>query len=258
MTTTTTWTDASTDVAGLRLHMLKGGTGDPLLLLHRDIGNQAPVEIHERLAERFTVYAPTHPGYGQSDRPGWMRSVRDMAVLYQWLISDLGLENVTLAGLGLGGWIAAEMATMSPRAFRRLVLVGAMGILPQQGEILDQALVNHIDYVKAGLHDPDAFERIFGEPDTDQLEAWEMNREMTFRIAWKPYMYSQTLPYLLGGVQSQALVVWGANDRVVPLECGERYARGLRNARLEVIPECSHLVELEKPAELARLLTEGA
>jgi pimeloyl-ACP methyl ester carboxylesterase len=255
MTTTSIWTERYVDVAGLRLHLLTGGTGDPLLLLHRDIGNHAPLAFHDRLAERFTVYAPTHPGYGQSERPAWMRSVRDMAAIYQWLLADLGLEYVTLAGLGLGGWIAAEMASLAPRDFRRLVLVGAMGIQPQHGEIFDQALVNHMDYVKAGLHNPDTFARIFGEPDTDQLEAWEINREMTFRIAWRPYMYSQTLPYLLGGIRCPALVVWGANDRIVPLECGERYAASLRDARLEVIPECGHLVEMEQPEELARLLT---
>ena len=44
-----------------------------------------------------------------------------------------------------------------------------------------------------------AFDEIYGaEPSTDQLEAWDISREMCFRIAWKPYMYSQTLPHLLG------------------------------------------------------------
>jgi pimeloyl-ACP methyl ester carboxylesterase len=258
MTTTSTWTDEIVEVAGVRLQMIRAGTGDPLLLLHRDIGAHAPLEFHNSLAERFTVYVPTHPGYGGSERPAWMRSARDLAVVYQWLLSDLGLENVTLAGLGLGGWVAAEMATMSPRAFRRLVLVSAMGIKPEHGDILDQALFNHIDYVRHGLHDPTVFDSLFGEPDTDQLEAWEMNREMTFRIAWKPYMYSQTLPYLLGGVRAPALVAWGAEDRVVPLECGERYAAALPTARLEVIPATGHLVELESANALAAAITSFA
>lgn len=257
MTTATRWTEDFVEVAGGRLHLLRAGAGDPLLLLHRDIGSHAPLEFHERLAERFTVYAPTHPGFGQSDRPAWARSVRDLAVIYQWLLSDQGLENVTLAGLGLGGWIAAEMATMAPRAFRRLVLVGAMGIQPQQGEILDQALYNHIAYVQAGLHDPGAFARIFGEPDTDQLEAWEQNREMTFRIAWKPYMFSQTLPHLLGGVRAATTVIWGADDRVVPLECGERYAAAIPNARLITIADAGHMAELEQPAAVISAILEG-
>ena len=60
---------------------------------------------------------------------------------------------------------------------------------------------------------------------TDQLEQWDVCREMVFRTAWKPYMYSQTLPHLLGGVQAPALVVWGDDDQHVPKSAGDVYAR---------------------------------
>jgi pimeloyl-ACP methyl ester carboxylesterase len=79
---------------------------------------------------------------------------------------------------------------------------------------------------------------------------------MTFRIAWKPYMYSPTLPHLLGGVAAPALVVWGRDDRIVPLECGERYAKALPRARLEIVAGAGHLVDLEKPDDLARLVID--
>ena len=69
-----------------------------------------------------------------------------------------------------------------------------------------------------------AFARIYGEVSTDQLVAWDLCREMCFRIAWKPYMYSQTLPHLLGGVRAPALVVWGDDDKIVPRSAGELYA----------------------------------
>jgi pimeloyl-ACP methyl ester carboxylesterase len=253
-TATQTWTEEFIEVAGVRLHLRRAGTGSPVLLLHHDIGTPDALAFPEALAQQHTVYLPAHPGFDQSERPAWMRSVRDVAVVYQWLLANLALDNVSIIGLGFGGWIAAEMATMAPRSFRRLVLAGAMGIQPERGEILDQALVNTMDYIRAGLHDSATFDRLFGDPDTDQLEQWEITREMTFRIAWKPYMYSQTLPHLLGGVQTPALVVWGAEDRVVPLECGERYAAVLPNARLDVIPECGHLIDLERPDELARLV----
>jgi pimeloyl-ACP methyl ester carboxylesterase len=175
--------------------------------------------------------------------------------MYQALLADLELSDAILIGLGFGGWIAAEMATMAPRDFRRLVLVGAMGLKPPDGEILDQALLSYIDYVQAGFETQAAFERQFGvEPSTDQLEAWDLAREMSFRIAWKPYMYSQTLPHLLGGVRAPALVVWGEHDRIVPLSAGKRYAEALPNARLEVVPGCGHFVEMERPAELAELV----
>jgi len=254
-TTTATSTDQIVEVAGTQVHLSRGGTGDPLLVLHHDIGSPSWLPFYQQLAERFEVLVPSHPGYDRSSRPDWMRSVRDIAVVYQWLLSELKLDGVTLVGLGLGGWIAAEMATMAPRSFKRLVLVGAMGIQPDEGEIFDQALVNYIEYARAGFHDQQAFDAVFdGEPSTDQLESWDRNREMSFRIAWKPYMYSQTLPYLLGGVQTPALVVWGEHDRIVPRSSGERYAQSLPNARLEIVEGVGHCVEMERPDALAGLI----
>jgi pimeloyl-ACP methyl ester carboxylesterase len=148
------------------------------------------------------------------------------------------------------------MATMAPRAFKRLVLVGAMGMKPERGEIADQALVSYIDYVRRGFADQRAFDRLFGaEPPTSQLEQWDLNREMTFRIAWKPYMYNPSLPHLLGGVATPALIVWGRDDRIVPLECGERYQKALPHARLEIVDGAGHFVDMEKPDALASLVT---
>ena len=125
--------------------------------------------FYDELASRFEVLVPHHPGYGKSERPEWLRSVRDVAVIYQWLLSHLGVERASLIGLGFGGWIAAEMATMAPREFHRLVLVGAMGLKPPQGDIFDQAIVSYLDYARAGFHDQQAFAKIYGDVTTDQL-----------------------------------------------------------------------------------------
>jgi len=82
------------------------------------------------------------------------------------------------------------MAAMAPRDFHRLVLVGAMGVKPPEGEIFDQAIVSYIDYAQAGFHAPAAFTKVYGDVSTDQLVTWDLCREMSFRIAWKPYMYT--------------------------------------------------------------------
>ena len=85
-----------------------------------------------------------------------------------------------------------------------------------------------------------------------------MNRETTFRIAWRPYMYNPSLPHLLGAVRTPTLLVWGREDRVVPLECGEPYAKALPAARLSVLDGVGHFVDLERPAELARAIVDFA
>ncbi len=258
-TTDSRWTTETLRVAGQELPVKPGGSRDPLLLLHHDVGSPASLPFYDGLARHFTVYLPSHPGFEGSARPEWLRNARDIAVIYQWLLAELGVSRVSLVGLGLGGWIAAEMATMAPTAFRRLVLIGAMGIRPERGEILDQALVSYIEYVRAGFQDASAFDRIWGaEPPVSQLEQWDLNREMSFRIAWKPYMYNPTLPHLLGGVQAPALAIWGRDDRVVPLECGERYAKALPRARLAIVDGAGHFVEMEQPDAVGKLIREFA
>src|SRR6266699_2474878 len=253
------WTTEDVKLSGATLRLRKGGTGDPLLLLHHDVGSLDRLPFYDALARRFTVYLPSHPGYDGTERPTWLRSVRDIAVMYHALLASLELGRVSLVGLGFGGWIAAEMATMSPQAIRRLVLVGAMGVKPVHGEIFDQAIVSYIDYVRAGFEDQGVFDRLFGaEPPTSLLEQWDLNREMTFRIAWKPYMYSPTLPHLLGGVQTPALIVWGRGDKVVPLACGEAYAKALPRSRLAVVVGSGHFVDMEQPEALAKLVMDFA
>ena len=251
------WTDSTRDAAGIKLFLSRAGHGRTVLVLHHETGTLERLPFYDALAARYDVLVPHHPGYSRSQRPDWMRSVRDVAVLYRGLLSELGLSRVALVGLGFGGWIAAEMASMAPADLSHLVLVGAMGIKPPAGDILDLAVTGYLDYARAGFHDQQAFDRVYGaEPSGDQLEMWDICREMSFRIAWKPYMYSQTLPYLLGAVRSPALIVWGDDDKVVPQSAAKRYAEALPNARLEIVKRCGHCVDMEQPEALARLVTD--
>jgi pimeloyl-ACP methyl ester carboxylesterase len=254
---TQTWTENFVEVAGGKVHLLQGGTGEPLLILHRDIGNPGWLPFYEQMAQRFTVYVPSHPGFDKSERPEWMRNVRDMAAVYAWLLKDLKLDSLHAIGLGFGGWIAAELATMNHHLFKKLVLVSALGIQPTRGEILDQFLLYTTDYIKAGFADPGKMDQLYGaEPDVDQLVTWEINREMTTRIAWKPYMFNKALPVLLRGVETSTLIVWGKEDKIAPVNCGERYMQALPHAQFVVLNHCSHFVEIEKADELAKLVNE--
>jgi pimeloyl-ACP methyl ester carboxylesterase len=249
------WNESTIEIAGTKMHFARAGEGPPILLLHRDTGPLETSAFQDDLANSANLLLPHHPGWGRSTRAQWMRSVRDVAVVYRGLLAELGVTRPVLVGLGFGGWIAAEMATMAPADLAKLVLVAPMGIKPPEGDILDQAIISYLDYARAGFNDQSAFDKTYGaEPTTDQLEAWDIAREMCFRIAWKPYMYSQTLPHLLASVKVPALLVWGDKDKVVPLATAKRYLAALANAKLEVFEGCGHCVDLERPAILAKLL----
>jgi len=245
----------TTTVADIELRAFEGGEGRPVVVLHHSFGNPSWLPFHARLAQACAVSAPDLPGFGASTRPVWARDVRDLAMLVGWWLRRIGRGPVALVGCGFGGWVAAELAVMWPEGLSHLVLVGAAGILPEQGRILDQVLVSHSEYVSAAFGDRVAYEAVYGAELTDDLLLqWDRNREMTARVAWKPHMYNRRLVPLLPLVDVPSLVVWGGADRVVPLECGERYAALLPRASLEVVEGCGHAVDMERPIELAQLV----
>ena len=258
MTTTETHSVETTEVAGGSVQYLRGGSGSRVLVLHHSIGNIGWIPFYEALAQSHEVFVPDLPGYGQSQRPEWAKHPRDLAILFHQLLhKEGGDEPIAVVGLGLGGWIAAEMATMNQSRISSLVLVGAPGIQPDEGEILDQMLVDYHEYVRAGFHDETRYEEEFGTEVSSELkELWDFSREMTARLSWKPYMYSRELPHLLQEVQTPTLVAWGDDDRVVPISSAQTYERSMPNARLVTIEDCGHFADFEQPDALAALVTE--
>ncbi len=250
-------TNLKIKVAGNDIYLEKGGSGLPLIILHNDMGGAGWVEFHNRLAQDFTVYLPSLPGYGKSGRPEWMRSIRDMALVQNWLLKEMGIDSTNILGIGIGAWIAAEMATMCHEQFKNMALVSPVGLQPKSGEIIDQFLLSAEEYVELCFHDSSKFRKFFGPTPSDkQKESWELNREMTVRVAWKPYMFNQSLPHLLPGVTTRTLIVSGSDDKVVPVSCSEHYKDILPNSRHEIIKDCGHYVDMEKPNELAGLLID--
>ena len=243
------------EAAGLPIRVLRGGAGTPLLVVGHETGSAGWLPFHDALAASHDVIAPTLPGWDGTARGDWMGSVRDVAAVLSLLLDELGVGACGLAGLGFGGYVAAEMVVSGQSRFTGVALVGAMGLQPAEGEIRDQFLEAHEDYVRSCFADPAGFDALYGEsPGTEQLIAWDANREMTARVAWKPFLYSRALPQLLGGVRIPALVVHPAEDSVVPAACAAQYAEALGNARLETLEAAGHIAEADQPEALAALI----
>jgi pimeloyl-ACP methyl ester carboxylesterase len=110
------------------------------------------------------------------------------------------------------------------------------------------------------VHDPTTipeWDELFGHPPTpEQAEIAERGREMTARLTWKPYMHNPRLARFLPRVTNPSLIVWGREDRIVPVVCGEQYRRLLPNATLTVLERCGHLPPVEQPDAFARLVID--
>ncbi len=246
-------------VGGTQVSLITGGSGRPLLVLHEELGHPGWLAWHSDLAGDHSLIIPIHPGFGSLARADWVSNVRDLAGFYSRMLKAMCLESVDVIGFSLGGWIAAEMAAADAGQFHRMALVAPTGVRPPEGEILDLFIVTARAYLDASVHDPSStpeFASLYGgEETTEQFEAWEDARAESARLAWKPYMHNPSLPHLLEGVQGlPTLIVWGREDRIVPLPAGHAYNRAIAGSELLVFDDCGHRPEIERTSEFVNRL----
>ena len=227
-TATQTWTERMAEAAGSTVQVVSGGTGAPLLILHEEMGHPGWMRYHEALAQSFEITIPSHPGFGDSPFIDWIMNMRDLAGWYLAALDDMGIEKTSLLGFSFGGWLAAEIATMEPDRFDKLVLVNPMGIKPPVGEIFDMFLVVAKEFITESFLDPASaaeFEDVCpDEPTPEQAERWEVAREQACRLGWRPYMYYAALPHLLGRLKKlPTRIIWGRENPIVPLSAGQVY-----------------------------------
>jgi pimeloyl-ACP methyl ester carboxylesterase len=258
---TTDYRQHTITVGGAKISYLKGGTGRPLVALHSVEGNLGWLRFYDDLARKFTVFVPTHPGFAGSDRPDWLEGFLDLSRFYLWILQALELDKATLLGHFVGGWLAAEIAVMSPQLVERMVLVDAAGVRPKNGELTDIFLHGTDGARKLSFFDVKQvadYELLFGrKPSPEEREAHVINREAATRYCWKPYMHDPSLPALLPRLRGiPTLIVWGREDNIAPLECGTLYKNAIDGARLEVIDRCGHFPQLERTADFTRIVTK--
>jgi pimeloyl-ACP methyl ester carboxylesterase len=253
--------DAETvEVNGRPTVILHGGDGPPFVYLHSSLGESIRwLPPYQAWAKHFTVYVPTHPGFGQSGGFDQIDSVADMAFHYVELFDALGLSEMTLGGVSLGGWIAAEFAVRWPERVKKLWLSAAPGLWVDEEPLPDlfREMTDRPKMRRLLFHEPDGAmaKMIIADdpPEEQMLHAYQAMTALA-RLVWER-PYDAKLAARLHRVQCPTLLLWGADDRLVPPSYGEAYRKLLPQAELRLIPDCGHLGMFEKEAEFVAAVT---
>ena len=247
------------EVDGCKLNLRRGGSGEPLLYLHEAGGAPAVLPFMEKLAERFDVLVPEHPGFGASDEPGWLENMHDLAYFYLDVLESLELRGVHLVGSSLGGWLALEMAVRDASRLKSLVLVGPAGISVPGVAPGDVFLWSPEELARNLFFDPALAEKMLAQPVTPELlDVSLKNRHTVARLGWEPRMHDPFLRKWLHRVNVPVKIVWGEADKILPVAYAREFKRLMPGAEIDIIPRCGHLPQAERPEEFCDIVMRFA
>ena len=257
------WKESFETVNKCKTRLMRGGKGAPLLFLHGARGASAWLPFMDKLAERFELIVPEHPGFGGSDTPPWLDTVGDLAYFYLDLIDQLGLEGVNLVGTSLGGWISAELAVRDCHPLATLTLVAPAGIHVKgliKGDIF---MWSPEETVRRLFHDQKMAEAMLSHPPAEgEVMTQAKNRLTMAKLSWQPRLYNPDLYKWLHRISVPTLILWGDDDKVIPPQYGPAFAELIPGAKLEVIEKCGHLPQVERAdafvSKVTAFITEAA
>ena len=242
------------EVNGRPTVLMHAGEGPPFVYLHSTLGESFTwLPPYKTWAKQFHVFVPTHPGFGESGGFDQVDTVEDMAFHYVEMFDALGLDEVILGGVSLGGWIAAEFACRWPERVKKLWISDAPGLWVDEQPLPDlfRVLQNRDAIRKLLFHDPDSAMAkmvIQDNPEPERMIAAYKSMTVLARLVWdRPY--DPKLPSRLRRVQCPTLLLWGDSDRLVPPAYGKAYHKCLPHAEFKLLRHCGHMGMFEKETE---------
>ena len=238
----------------------EAGQGQPLVFLHGAGGVMANDPLLAKLAEKFHVYAPLLPGYGDSQECGALRDMLDFT-LHTWDVVDaLGLKNPILVGHSMGGMMAAEMAAVAPHDVTRLGLIAPAGLWLDEYPIPDLFSTMPFEFPALMFHDVEKGAALMTAgvslDDPEWLKGFLVSNARQLGMAGRILfpIPERGLSTRLYRIKAKTLLVWGDSDKVVAPAYAHAFKKGIAGSELVVIPEAGHLVNLEKPDQTAAAL----
>jgi len=249
------------DVAGKATILTHGGDGAPFFYLHSALGESMLwLPFHQAFAKKFKVYSPLHPGFGHSGGFEHIIDIEDMAFHYLDMLDALGLEQVCLGGVSLGGWIAAEFAVRWPERVKKLWIADAPGLWVEGASLGDlfNLMQDRTRLREMLFHDAkSAVATLVIKDRVDEATMLNAYQAMAVlaRMVWQR-PYDPKLASRLRRIACPTLLLWGANDKLVPPAFCEAYKKHIPHAEFKLINDCGHLPMFEKEAEFVEAITK--
>ena len=252
----------ATTVFGTTIRYYDVGGGPTLVLIH-GIGGDADdwAFCLDALSRSHRVIALDLLGFGRSAKPHIDYTIAGYVEVLARFLNTLALQRPILVGHSLGGWIAATLALQSPQAVDKLVLVDSAGVW---GEMSTLPVDLHVSTL---AHMREIFQFLFYDKRlaTDSLVELAYSQHLERNDGYTIHSILQNTSdgrerldadQRLSALSVPTLILWGENDEMIPLAIGRRIHQLVPGSTLAVIPQCGHLPNLEKPAELVRCLLE--
>lgn len=249
------------DLNGRQTHYIEKGQGDPVILLHGFLYDSYLWEANiEALAKHFKVYALDFWGWGYSTRA-------DLDYDYQLYVSQvlgfmdsLDIPCASLVGQSMGSGTAMLFCVQHRTRVKKLLLVAAAGLpnrMPLMGRIFNLPGVGEFlldwntDAVrKAGLKDYFIYNKQLVTKNyfENVTRPHKISKSTDVYLAILRKQFFDTLSpeiHQLGDMEVPILLVWGREDKAVPLRLGQEMRSILRGARLEVLDQAGHVPNFE-------------
>lgn len=244
-------------------YTVDGPEDAPVLVLGPSLGTTGEIWQPQvpALAQHYRVVRYDHRGHGRSPVPAGPYHLADLGGDVLALLDHLGADRVHLGGLSLGGTVAAWVAATAPHRVRRLVVVGTGPRFGTPEVWADRAATVRAQGV-AAVADA-TLQRWFPPGFADAhagVVAWARRQLLSTPVEGYASccgaLASADLTPLLPAITAPTLIVAGADDPAATPEQAGQLAAGIGSARIEVVPDAAHLVNLAQPKTVTRLLLD--
>ena len=241
--------------------VLTAGSGAPLVYFHsfhERGGGWSP--FLDRLARRFTVLAPLHPGVQGSTGVESLDDLLDLTLAYDELLGALDLPSAHLVGHFFGGMMAAEVAAVFPARAARLVLVSPLGLWRDDAPPADVAILPPEDLEPVLWRDPqsDVARRWIDLPASEDDNVAAQIESIQRRAAMSKFVWpipDKGIRKRLHRIAAPTLVLWGDADRANPVVYAEEWQRRIKGAAVRLLPG-GHMAIHEAPEAAVRAIEE--